>query len=98
MTDARDPRAAGTPPPSPIDCETAVRRLWDFLDGELDPARRVEVEAHLAVCRRCSPHFAFAHAMVAALEASERGGAPPDALRARVLAALRAEGYEGGPG
>jgi len=95
MTDARGP---GAPAPSPIDCETAVRRLWDFLDGEFDTARMAEVEAHVAVCRLCAPHFAFARSLVAAIEATERSGAPPDALRARVLAALRAEGYEGGPG
>ena len=95
MTDAR---GAGAPAPSPIDCETAVRRLWDYLDGELDAARTAEVETHLAVCRLCQPHFAFARSLVAAIEAAERAGGPPDALRARVLAALRAEGYEGGPG
>lgn len=95
MTDARDPGARA---PSPIDCETAVRRLWDYLDGELDPTRTAEVESHLAVCRLCPPHFAFARALVAAIEATERAGTPPDALRSRVLAALRAEGYQGGPG
>ena len=94
MTDARERPAA----PSPIDCETAVRRLWDFLDGELAPARAVEVEAHLATCRRCAPHFTFARRMTAEIEAAERVPTPPDALRARVLAALRAEGYAGGPG
>ena len=87
MTDARERPA---PPPSPIDCETAVRRLWDYVDGELDAGRATEVERHLAVCRRCAPHFAFARTLVAAVETAERAGTPPDALRARVLAALRA--------
>lgn len=95
MTDARDPGAAT---PSRIDCETAVRRLWDYLDGELDPPRAAEVERHLAVCRLCPPHFGFARTLVRAVEATERADAPPDALRARVVAALRAEGYEGGAG
>ena len=95
MTDARERPAAN---PAPIDCEAAARRLWDFLDGELDPAHAAEVEAHLATCRRCPPHFAFAQRMAAEIGAAERAPTPPDALRARVLEALRAEGYAGGPG
>lgn len=84
------------PAPSPIDCETAVRRLWDFLDGELDAPRAEEVEAHLAVCRRCPPHFAFARAFLGALAATRPAADVPAALRSRVLAALHAEGYSRG--
>ena len=59
-------------PPSPIDCETAVRRLWDFLDGRLPAMTHGEVEAHLASCELCPPHFAFASEMRKALAASGR--------------------------
>jgi anti-sigma factor RsiW len=78
--------------PEPIDCETAVRRLWDYLDGRLPPSARDEVEAHLAVCEYCPPHFSFAREMQATLAAS---GAPmiTDAeeaeLRERVRVALQ---------
>ena len=78
--------------PEPIDCETAVRCLWDYLDGRLPSGARGEVEAHLAVCESCPPHFAFAKEMRATLATS---GVPviTDAeeaeLRERVRAALR---------
>lgn len=78
-------------PAAPIDCETAVRRLWDYLDGRLPAAAHDEVEAHLAGCLVCPPHFAFARAIQQALAAF---GAPVvDAeearLRERVRGALR---------
>jgi anti-sigma factor RsiW len=76
---------------APIDCEVAVRRLWDYLDGRLPEMARAEVEAHLASCASCPPHFAFARTIQRALASS----APPvvqteeDRLRERVRAALR---------
>jgi anti-sigma factor RsiW len=56
-----------SPLPTPIDCETAVRRLWDFIDGRLPTTNRSEVERHLSTCEGCPPHFAFAAAMRNAL-------------------------------
>lgn len=85
------PDAPASAPHGPIDCETAVRRLWDYLDGRLPSVARDEVEAHLAVCAVCPPHFAFARTMQQALAAA----APPAAddeevrLRERVRSALR---------
>jgi len=74
-----------------IDCETTVRRLWDYLDGRLPDMKRAEVEEHLATCAYCAPHFVFARTMQGAIAAST----PPssdteeDRLRERVRAALR---------
>ena len=76
-----------------MDCEATVRRLWDYLDAELDEARAAEVEAHLARCRQCPPHFAFAREMLDAVAASRRAPDDVSSLRARVFAALRASGY-----
>jgi hypothetical protein len=77
--------------PAPIRCETAVRRLWDYLDGGLAPPAHGEVEAHLATCAECPPHFAFAARTLDALAAARRAPPAPDddaALRTRVLTAL----------
>jgi anti-sigma factor RsiW len=66
---------SGTPehmPLRPIDCETAVRRLWDYLDGRLPAMTHEEVEAHLKSCELCPPHFAFAAEMRKALPASSQ--------------------------
>ena len=87
--------AAGSPPPAPIDCDTAVRRLWDYLDGELDDRRMAEVDTHLAACRHCPRHFAFARVFLDAVATARREHQQPGALRERVVAALRVEGFTG---
>ena len=89
-------RESRTAAPAPIDCETAVRRLWDYLDGRLPSAAHDEVEAHLATCQRCPPHFIFARSMQSALAASapaldEAGAAEEARLRERVRRALMAD-------
>jgi|APMI01.1.fsa_nt_gi mycothiol system anti-sigma-R factor len=79
-----------------IDCDTAVRRLWDFLDGELDPTRLSEVEQHLATCAACSEHVEFSRAFVRAIHDAAAPAASAqldDALRQRVIARLTAEGF-----
>lgn len=80
---------------TPLDCEATVRRLWDYLDAALPPARVAEVEAHLATCAHCPAHFAFARAFLAALAAGPREPEVTPALRARVRRALAAEGFGG---
>jgi quinol monooxygenase YgiN len=67
-----------------------VRRLWDYLDGRLPPTGHDEVEAHLAACALCPPHFAFAGTMQGALAASTppMEDAAEERLRERVRAAL----------
>lgn len=81
-----------------IDCITAVQRLWDYLDGELDTARWMEVEAHLAACLPCTSHFAFAQQLLERIEAARANHEELDALNGRVRAALRAEGFTSQPG
>lgn len=87
--------------PEPIDCRTAVQRLWDYLDQELDDARMAEVTAHVERCAACSEHFQFARTFLHALSSSQResvGTAVPDpnALRSRVVAALQRDGFSSG--
>lgn len=82
---------SGSSGPAPIDCKTAVMRLWDYLDGRLPDMAREEVELHLATCALCPPHFVFASEMRRALASSapQRLGAGEEAvLRARVHSAL----------
>ncbi len=83
--------ASGSTGPAPIDCKTAVMRLWDYLDGRLPDMAREDVESHLATCALCPPHFAFASEMRRALASSapQRLPAGEEAgLRERVRSAL----------
>lgn len=81
-----------SPSPAPAECEAIVRRLWDYLDGRLTLDSRDQVEAHLAVCAACPPHFAFAgrlrDALAARRTAQPEGG--EERLRSRVRQALEA--------
>jgi anti-sigma factor RsiW len=66
-------------------CDGLQDLLSPYLDGELDPSVRGEVEAHLAVCPECS---GLAARMRAALEAFAAFPEvePSPALRRRLLA------------
>lgn len=80
-------------PAAPISCETAVRRLWDYLDGGLAAVARAEVDDHLAACAHCPPHFAFSARTLALLAAARSVPEADDAaLRDRVLAVLHGVG------
>ncbi len=79
--------------PAPIDCRTAVLRIWDYLDEELDEARMAEVTAHLQHCRGCEEHYTFARALLDTIRASRTHAPPPDSLRERVVSVLKKEGF-----
>jgi anti-sigma factor RsiW len=37
-----------------VNCETVLQELSNFIDQEIDPVLRAEIEAHLKTCHRCS--------------------------------------------
>lgn len=37
-----------------VGCETVLEQLSNFVDGDIGPALRAEIEAHLRMCHRCS--------------------------------------------
>ena len=76
-----------------LDCDAVMRQLWDYLDGELTPDREEAVRAHLAMCGRCQPQQNFEQSFLRALSASRTEHSRPDTIKARVLAALRADGF-----
>lgn len=76
-----------------LDCDTVMRLLWDYLDGELTPGHEAAVRVHLAVCKRCYPQYNFERAFIEALAASRREHSRPNDIKTRVLTALKAEGF-----
>jgi anti-sigma factor (TIGR02949 family) len=44
---------------TPIDCREALRRIAAYLDRELDPSERAELEEHLERCRSCFSRAEF---------------------------------------
>lgn len=43
-----------------INCTDAVRQLWDYVENDLEGDARVQMDEHLAVCRRCCGEVGFA--------------------------------------
>ena len=76
---------------SRIDCEQAKAHLQDYLKRELTPDLVVEVRDHLERCRDCFTHARFEENFFLMLGIRARRETCPGALRARILAALRAE-------
>lgn len=37
-----------------VSCEHVLNELSNFIDGDIDPGLRAEIEIHLKMCRRCS--------------------------------------------
>ena len=68
-----------------IPCIEVVELVSDYLDGELDPATRRRVEAHLEHCPACVTYVEQVRQTVAAL-----GRVPDDALPEGAVAELEA--------
>ena len=76
---------------SRLDCEQALAHMQDYLKRELTPELVVEVRVHLEHCRDCTGYARFEESFFLMLETRARRETCPGELRARILAALRAE-------
>lgn len=69
--------------PSPdgnaITCRQALDRVYEYLDGELDPEWMDRVSRHIEVCRRCWPRFDLERRFIRHIR--ERGFAPARSRR-----------------
>ncbi len=79
-----------------IDCGAAVRMLWDYLDGSLGPREVAAIQAHINLCSHCFSHADFGQVVLDAIAQSRQSQevTSASALRERVVARLRADGYQ----
>lgn len=61
-----------------IGCEEALRRLFEYLDRELDGARHAEMEQHLHTCRACYSRAEFERHLKGKLGALGKEPSPPE--------------------
>ena len=81
---------------TPISCEEALQRLYEFLDGELNAESTQEVRRHIELCEACYPEVKFNTEFRDALHRAARGQPVcPESLRNRIAAMLRGEGDDG---
>ncbi len=75
------------------DCASLESQLWDYLDGELSPERIAQIDAHLAMCTRCTGHVEFERAVRAAIRQARSVDQHTERLAARVRNALADAGF-----
>lgn len=76
-----------------LDCDSVMRQLWDYLDGELTPERTEAIRRHVEMCSRCKPQTEFELAFLAAVKRTRREHTQPDRLRGALLDALAEQGF-----
>ncbi len=69
--------------PRKIDCDEAIRMLFEYLDDELADQDHEAMEAHLHECRACFSRMEFDKRLKGMIKGKEIESAP-DALRNRV--------------
>ena len=79
----------------PQDCDHAMEKLFDLLDGELTPEREREMIAHITGCPMCFKNADFEKRFLGVVAKARLTGTAPTALRNRVMEALRLEGWPG---
>lgn len=70
-------------------CDEIRPLIGPYLDGELDPAAVQSVESHIAGCEACTRDLAEMRALSGAIHDELPALAAPDALRARIMDAVR---------
>jgi anti-sigma factor (TIGR02949 family) len=73
-----------------LSCEDVMDRLWEYLDGELDPDTAGKIEQHLDACSLCYPQYDFRRAFQSLVAQAGEGPVPPG-LRRKVFEALLEE-------
>lgn len=97
-----DDRGRGVPPaggaegeagaPDDVGCGEAREKVYEYLDGELDPETQERIHRHVEICQRCYPYFDFERLFLDAVR--DRGLAPGSAgeLRGRLEGLLERVG------
>lgn len=74
-----------------MNCEAAQTLVDAYIDGELDPAGKLEIERHLEACALCASGYAEHGSLKRALGAGELSYKAPPELQQRIRFALRSE-------
>jgi mycothiol system anti-sigma-R factor len=76
-----------------MDCDHAIVRIYEYLDGELTVWKRRAIARHLDECPPCAQGFTFEIEVRRVIVSKCREEAP-SALRAKIAAALGITGPE----
>jgi len=71
------------------ECEEALDRLFEYIDGELTPAELEQVSSHLKECPPCEAERQLNEKIKSRVSATG-GECAPEALRARIVSTIQA--------
>lgn len=71
-----------------IDCHGVMKRLWEYLDGELPPDEADRIRDHLAMCARCYPQYRHQLAFLALVLRAAAAATPRQEFVRRLEAVL----------
>jgi mycothiol system anti-sigma-R factor len=66
-------------------CEDTLKEIQRFLDGELDPSVRTQIEAHLTGCNPCMQRTEFRRHLKVMIGSKCAGDELPGDLRGKIL-------------
>ncbi|MDQ8153054.1 MAG: zf-HC2 domain-containing protein [Gemmatimonadota bacterium] len=75
-----------------VSCRDTIERLWEYLDGELEPGMTASIRHHVHRCRSCQAHHDAAVAFLAKVARVSVSDPATEALREQVDALLRERG------
>ncbi|MFQ5517936.1 MAG: zf-HC2 domain-containing protein [Acidimicrobiia bacterium] len=79
------------------ECDEAVERLYQYLDGELPDTDAGDVRRHLESCSDCYGAFDFERRIIARVRRIRRDPVPPELVdRLRTFLSQHAEGSDAG--
>jgi len=70
-------------------CDEAVRKLYEYLDKELDQSSVEQLEKHLEICKGCCDHFEIEKKVIGMIQDSCVGHKAPQMLRDKIVGNLR---------
>jgi anti-sigma factor RsiW len=65
-----------------------MKRLWEYLDGELRAEEVAELREHLALCARCYPEYRFRLGLLAVVARAAAASKPRQEFVRRLHAAM----------
>lgn len=71
-----------------LDCEQVLQMVWQFLDGEIDETRYVEIQVHVTACAECGPRYEFQRRLMDLIQQKCREGPVPVELKQRLFRLL----------
>jgi len=71
-----------------VNCKESLRKIYEFLDGDLEKVSSAEIEVHINCCRHCWDRFEFEKQLKTLIKKSCCKEICPDTLRKRIEALL----------